>query len=96
MNKGVADQRLNEALQKIKNGTLDTPTPKNMLPDGERAKKRIEEVQKLISEADVRRSSDMKVLMIAMEEFKSFMSGQKSAEEVSKLIQNRVKTYLNE
>jgi multiple sugar transport system substrate-binding protein len=38
----------------------------------------------------------MKVLMIAMEEFKSFMSGQKSAEEVSKLIQNRVKIYLNE
>ncbi|WP_158082280.1 ABC transporter substrate-binding protein [Paenibacillus ferrarius] len=96
MNKSVADQRFNEVLQKIKNGTLDTPIPKNMLPDMEKAKKRIEEVQKLISEADLRRSSDMKVLTIAMEEFNSFMSGQKSAEEVSKLIQNRVKTYINE
>ncbi|OPA75145.1 hypothetical protein BVG16_21290 [Paenibacillus selenitireducens] len=28
--------------------------------------------------------------------FNSFMNGQKSAEEVSKLIQNRVMTYLNE
>ncbi|MEC0232388.1 ABC transporter substrate-binding protein [Paenibacillus alba] len=96
MNKSVAEQKFNEGLQKIKNGTLDTPTPKNMLPDGEKAKKRIAEVQKLISEADFRRSSDMKVLTIALEEFNSFMSGQKSAEEVSKLIQNRVKTYLNE
>jgi multiple sugar transport system substrate-binding protein len=31
-----------------------------------------------------------------MEEFEAFMNGQKTAEEVSKLIQNRVTTYLNE
>ncbi|WP_341417732.1 ABC transporter substrate-binding protein [Paenibacillus filicis] len=92
MNKGAADQNFNEVLQKIKSGTLE----KYMLSDEAKAKKRIEEVKKLISEADVRKSSDMKVLMIASEEFKSYMSGQKSAEEVSKLIQNRVKTYLNE
>ncbi|WP_176706528.1 ABC transporter substrate-binding protein [Paenibacillus hemerocallicola] len=106
MNKGAVDQKFNEVLQKFKNGTLNEQTPRNggvsaatppnMLPDGETAKKRIEDIKKMITEADVRRSSDMKVLMIAMEEFKSFMSGQKSAEEVSNLIQNRVKIYLNE
>ncbi|WP_239615310.1 ABC transporter substrate-binding protein [Cohnella mopanensis] len=96
INKAVADQKFNEVLQKIENGTLETMMPKELLPDSETAKKRIAEVEKLISEAKFRSSSDMKVLTIAMEEFNSFMSGQKSAEEVSKLIQNRVKTYLNE
>ncbi|MBP1995727.1 ABC transporter substrate-binding protein [Paenibacillus eucommiae] len=96
MNKDITNKRLQDTLQKIENGTLETMMPKEMLPDGETVKKRIEEVEKQISEAGFRRFSDMKVLMIAMEEFNSFMSGQKSAEEVSKLIQNRVKTYLNE
>ncbi|MFF2090866.1 ABC transporter substrate-binding protein [Paenibacillus sp. NPDC058174] len=96
MNKSVTSSKLNEIAQKIESGTLETMVPADMLPDGETAKKRVEAVEKLISNAGFRRTSDMKVLMIAMEEFNSFMSGQKSAEEVSKLIQNRVKTYLNE
>ncbi|WP_186438181.1 ABC transporter substrate-binding protein [Cohnella terricola] len=96
INKAIADKKFNDIQQKIENGTLETMMPKELLPDGETVKKRIVEVEKLISAAKFRSSSDMKVLMIAMEEFNSFMSGQKSAEEVSKLIQNRVKTYLNE
>ena len=70
--------------------------PLDMLPDSETVKKRIEEVEKLISETNFRRSSDMKVITIVMEEFSTFMNGQRSADEVSKLIQNRAKTYLNE
>jgi len=96
MNKVVNNNRFNEILQKIESGTLETMIPQDMLPDAETVKKRIATVDKLITEADFRRFSDMKVLMITMEEFSSFMSGQKSADEVSKLIQNRVKTYLNE
>ncbi|WP_162160602.1 ABC transporter substrate-binding protein [Paenibacillus gorillae] len=96
MNKSVNSSKLKEISQKIETGTLETMVPADMLPDGETAKKRVDAVEKLISNAGHRRTSDMKVIMIAMEEFKSFMSGQKSAEEVSKLIQNRVKTYLNE
>ncbi len=96
MNRGVAEKKFGEALQKIENGTLETMAPKDTLPDGGTAKKRMTEIEKLISEVNVRVSSDMKVLTIAREEFDSYMSGQKSAEEVSKLIQNRVKTYLNE
>lgn len=96
INKDVTSNKFNEILQKIESGTLETMIPQDMLPDGETVKKRIEVVEKQISEANFRRFSDMKVLMIAMEEFNTFMNGQKSAEEVSKLIQNRVKTYLNE
>ncbi|MFF2912812.1 ABC transporter substrate-binding protein [Paenibacillus sp. NPDC057934] len=96
LNKGITDKKFKETLQKIENGTLETMIPLDMLPDSETVKKRIGVVEQLISETNFRRSSDMKVITIVMEEFSSFMSGQKSAEEVSKLIQNRAKTYLNE
>ncbi|WP_285860080.1 MULTISPECIES: hypothetical protein [Paenibacillus] len=39
---------------------------------------------------------DLKISSFALEELRTYMSGQKSAEEVSSLIQNRVMTYLNE
>ncbi|WP_165861407.1 ABC transporter substrate-binding protein [Paenibacillus paeoniae] len=96
MNKDATDKKLNEVLQQIENGTLEFPFPEDTLPDGEMTKQRISEIQKLISEAGARKSSDIKVLTIATEEFESYKNGQKSAEEVSKLIQNRVTTYLNE
>ncbi|WP_193726836.1 hypothetical protein [Paenibacillus guangzhouensis] len=41
-------------------------------------------------------SIDKNIESIVQEEFESYMSGQKSVDEVSKLIQNRVMTYLNE
>ncbi|WP_221414093.1 ABC transporter substrate-binding protein [Paenibacillus sp. 598K] len=96
MNKTATDKRLNEVVEKIENGTLELPIPKDMLPSSETIKNRIAEVQQLISEAGARKLSDLKVLTIATEEFESYKNGQKSAEEVSKLIQNRVTTYLNE
>ncbi|MFS0726373.1 extracellular solute-binding protein [Paenibacillus sp. 1P07SE] len=96
MHKGAMDMKLNEVLQLIENGAPDLPIPEDMLPNTETVEKRIADIQQLISEAGLRRSSDMKVLTIAMEEFESYLNGQKSAEEVSKLIQNRVTTYLNE
>ncbi|BBI32642.1 ABC transporter substrate-binding protein [Cohnella abietis] len=96
INKAITEKKLQEILQKLENGTLETMISKEMLPDVETAKKRIEVIKRMLPESDFRRFSDMKVLTIAMEEFSSFISGQKSAEEVSKLIQNRVKTYLNE
>lgn len=50
----------------------------------------------MLEEAGKTSLADAKILRIAMEEVQAFMSGQKPAEEVSKLIQNRVLTYLNE
>ncbi|UPK43212.1 ABC transporter substrate-binding protein [Paenibacillus pabuli] len=96
VNKVALDKKLNEVLQVIESGTIELPIPKEQLPSSETLKSRIAEVQKLVAEAGALRSGDMKVLTIALEEFESFKSGQKSAEEVSKLIQNRVTTYLNE
>lgn len=62
--------------------------------------KRLEEgmkqVKQMLEQAGTKVDSDMKIIMTAMTEFNAFMSGQKSAEDVSKLIQNKVNTYLNE
>ncbi|RXZ83093.1 carbohydrate ABC transporter substrate-binding protein [Paenibacillaceae bacterium] len=96
MNKAATNKKLKEVAEKIESGTLETMMPQNMLPSGETAKARVEAVEKQIAGTNFRRFSDMKVLIIALEEFNTFMSGQKSAEDVSKLIQNRVTTYLNE
>jgi len=54
------------------------------------------QVRQLVASAKRFASADDKLLSIVMEEAKSYFSGQKSAEEVAKLIQNRTTTYLNE
>jgi len=54
------------------------------------------QVRQLVASANRFASADDKLLSIVMEEAKSYFSGQKSAEEVAKLIQNRTTTYLNE
>ncbi|MBP1967160.1 ABC transporter substrate-binding protein [Paenibacillus aceris] len=93
LNKAVIEKKLDAAIQSIANGKLQMP---KMKPDDKMVDERIQALKKLLEGAGVKSSSDMKVVSIAMEEFESYMSGQKSAEEVSKLIQNRVNTYLNE
>ncbi|MDT8978838.1 hypothetical protein RQP50_21610 [Paenibacillus sp. chi10] len=52
--------------------------------------------KQLLAAASGYRSGEDKLYSIVGEEAKSYFSGQKSAEEVAKLIQNRVTTYLNE
>ncbi len=54
------------------------------------------QVRQLVASVNRFASSDDKLLSIVVEEAKSYFSGQKSAEEVAKLIQNRTTTYLNE
>lgn len=93
VNKSVAEKKLQEAGQKIIGGTLPVPKGKT---DKSSVDERMETIRKMLNEAGKKADSDMKVASIAMTEFQTFMSGQKSAEEVSKLIQNRVNTYLNE
>ncbi|WP_409345721.1 ABC transporter substrate-binding protein [Paenibacillus sp. MBLB4367] len=93
INKGVTDNKLKEAGDKIVKGSLPVPNGKT---DAKSVEDRTLTIQKLLDGAGKKLGSDFKVVSIAMEEFESFMSGQKSAEDVSKLIQNRVNTYLNE
>ncbi|MEV5025649.1 MULTISPECIES: hypothetical protein [unclassified Paenibacillus] len=60
------------------------------MPKGKTDAKSVEEspqaIQKLLDGAGKKLNSDFKVVSIASEEFESFMSGQKSAKEVSKRI----------
>lgn len=56
----------------------------------------LQELDQLIARANKLIIDDHKVLTIVAEEAKAYFVGQKSADEVAKMIQNRVMTYLNE
>ncbi|NOV02172.1 ABC transporter substrate-binding protein [Paenibacillus planticolens] len=53
-------------------------------------------IEKAVSNAKVIAESDPKISMVVAEETAPFFQGQKSAEEVAKVIQNKVSTYLQE
>ncbi|MNP31128.1 hypothetical protein D3C76_1242360 [compost metagenome] len=93
LHKGVVEKQLNDAKQQAVAGTLPLLEQKF---DAETVESKIQELHQLLVGASRNLSSDHKVVSIAIEEFDSYMSGQKSAEDVSKLIQNRVNTYINE
>lgn len=94
VHKGVVENRLREIGEKAADGTLDIPAKGKL--DTASVQQKIGSIRMLLEGAGMKSSSDFKVQSIAIEEFKAYMSGQKSAEDVSKLIQNRVTTYLNE
>ncbi|MEH7511238.1 extracellular solute-binding protein [Gottfriedia acidiceleris] len=56
----------------------------------------LEPLKQMISEANTQVRWNEKIRIIIEEESKSYFKGQKSAENVAKIIQNRVMTYLNE
>ncbi|MUG21210.1 extracellular solute-binding protein [Paenibacillus macerans] len=90
--KSVNGQKLDEIKQQIGEGTYK-------LPDGKAVKAENEEFtrfQQLLDKVDQYSQLDGKVIAIVGEESLAFFSGQKSAEEAAKLIQNRVTTFLNE
>ncbi|MBH5316370.1 extracellular solute-binding protein [Paenibacillus sp. GSMTC-2017] len=90
--KSVNEQKLNEIKEQIKAGTYQ-------LPDGQFVKAEGEEITRftqLLEMANPHLLLDGKVLAIVSEESHAYFSGQKSAEEAARLIQNRVTTFLNE
>ncbi|NIK76442.1 multiple sugar transport system substrate-binding protein [Paenibacillus castaneae] len=91
MHKGVVEKQLKDAKQQAVDGTL-----LGQKVDAKTVESKMKELQQLIGGVSTNLSSDFKVVSIAIEEFDSYMSGQKSVEDVSKLIQNRVNTYINE
>ncbi|PEZ50358.1 ABC transporter substrate-binding protein [Bacillus cereus] len=56
----------------------------------------IQGLEKMVAEISVQSPQSTKIESIIAEESKSYFSGQKSAKDVAALIQNRVKTYINE
>ncbi|MGO4695897.1 ABC transporter substrate-binding protein [Paenibacillus sp. 2TAB26] len=90
--KSVNEKQLNEIQQQVKGGTYK-------LPDGKVPQvtdEQFNQFKELTSTADNYSDVDGKVFSIVGDEASSFFSEQKSAEEVAKLIQNKVTTYLNE
>ncbi|PZE19020.1 ABC transporter substrate-binding protein [Paenibacillus xerothermodurans] len=90
--KSVNEKQLNDIQEQVKGGTYK-------LPDGKAPKVSDEAFTKFkqfIHTADNYTDADGKVISIVGEESIAFFSKQKTAEEVAKLIQNRVTTYLNE
>ncbi|MNY39868.1 Bacterial extracellular solute-binding protein [compost metagenome] len=53
-------------------------------------------MEKILNNISVYAESDLKITNIVAEETAPFFQGQKSAEEVAKVIQNKVNTYLQE
>ncbi|MCM3340586.1 hypothetical protein M3650_18560 [Paenibacillus sp. MER TA 81-3] len=86
VHKDANKKKLQEAAQKLK----------ATISDEKFLNERIEYAGNILEEAHPSFSIDKKIESIVLEEFDSYMNGQKSADEVSKLIQNRVMTYLNE
>jgi ABC-type sugar transport system, periplasmic component len=92
LNKAVMDKalsgiqaQLQEGMQ-LMNGVIPQP-----LTDEE-----LKNMKELVEGAAAFTKSDSKINAIVGEEALAYFAGQKSAEEVGKLIQNRVTTYLNE
>ncbi|WP_442602920.1 ABC transporter substrate-binding protein [Paenibacillus sp. KN14-4R] len=93
LSKKVLEKQLGDMKEQIMSGKLELPKGK---PDKKQVEEQILAVGKLIASAGIKRTGDFKVESIVMEEFEAYMNGQKSAEDVSKIIQNRVNTYLGE
>ena len=92
LHKAVTEKELNTVKQQIQDGNIE-------LPDGSDEKlldERINLLKRFLEETGGNMQGDLKISSFALEELRTYMSGQKSAEEVSSLIQNRVMTYLNE
>jgi len=94
INKAAFDKKLTDTEEELAQGKIEA---KFKIPDSKTVKDKIQALKSLV-EGDGGKNSfnDQKLLMIVFEEFGPFLLGQKSAEEASKLIQNRVMTYLNE
>ncbi|QUL54877.1 extracellular solute-binding protein [Paenibacillus tritici] len=85
-------KQLGELQQQVKSGTYKLPSGKlASVPDGQ-----FKEFQEMMDTADNFAMMDVKIINIIGEEAGAFFSGQKTAEEVAKLIQNKATTYLNE
>jgi multiple sugar transport system substrate-binding protein len=86
----VNDKKLNEMQEQVKSGTYKFGKKAKVSDEAFTQFKQF--VHGSFQYVDV----DVKVLSIIYEESETFFSGQKSADEAAKLIQNRVTTYLNE
>lgn len=82
-----------KAFAELKNGTkLDNPKGGQVTISEEA----LQPLKQMIADANTQMRSNDKIRTIISEEAKSYFNGQKSAQSVADIIQNRVMTYLNE
>ncbi|MGG6311668.1 ABC transporter substrate-binding protein [Paenibacillus macerans] len=91
MHKQAVENKLEEVRASLERGDLAGD-----VPDPEAFAKHSQMLKSMLEQAGTSRSSDIKIVTMLEEEFDSYMNGQKTEEEVSRLIQSRVSTYLNE
>ncbi|MFC4598111.1 ABC transporter substrate-binding protein [Cohnella hongkongensis] len=90
--KSVNEKQLDDIQEQVENGTYKTPEGKTP----QVSKDEFAQFKAFIHAANNSSAAAGKVISIVGEESMAFFSEQKTAEEVAKLIQNRVTTYLNE
>lgn len=90
--KSVNEKNMNDLQKRVTSGEYKLSTGEAPKVTGEQ----FDVMKQLILNANEYAGLNGEVLMIAGEESQAYFSGQKSAEEVAKLIQNRTTTYLNE
>lgn len=93
MLKAAFDKVLDHTQEQLKQGT--TQLINGFVPEP-LTEKELQTLKAIVEDASSYTKSDSKINSIVFEEAPAYFAGQKSAEEVRKLIQNRVTTYLNE
>jgi multiple sugar transport system substrate-binding protein len=100
VNMGSQQKKAQEAMEMTSNGNV-----KMMIKGGENSKPvspaqitqtDIDYINKIIGNLKTYSNIDFNIEKIVQDETKAFFSGSKTAEEVAKLIQNRIDTYLGE
>lgn len=105
INKAAYKKQVDELRKSVKNGWLTIEQDVFIMDEDGEIKQPtsvkvtdqdFDNLDKLVSGANELKVSDSKVEDIVYEEARAYFGGQKSANAVAKLIQNRVMTYLNE
>ncbi len=93
MLKEQVNAKFDELKQQVQDGTSQMAVK---IDDPQDFARHVDEMKALLNNTGQPSAMDPKIRTIISDEFKTFMDGSKSADEVSKLIQSRVTTYLNE
>ncbi|WP_054024803.1 ABC transporter substrate-binding protein [Bacillus sp. FJAT-28004] len=92
INKSVNEKMFKSIMIEAKNGMINVPKGGNVKV----SEQDLQAIKTMITEASLPITLMNKVQSIIAEEAKAYFTGQKTAEAVAELIQNRVTTYINE
>jgi len=93
MLKDAVHKKFEELKKQVMDGTSQIAVQIN---DPKEFARHVDDIQAMLNKTGKPSAMDPKISTIISDEFKTFLDGSKSAEDVSQLIQSRVMTYLNE